>query len=139
MRGLTTLDVRIKKQSENALKIAQFLEKHPKIEKVFYPGLKNHKDYQIAKKQMTDFGGVLSFIVKGGYKAGEKLVNRVKLIHLAVSLGAVESLIEHPASMTHSELTPQERQKAGIDEGLIRLSVGLEDVEDLINDLKQAI
>lgn len=133
------MDVRIKKQSENALKIAQFLEKHPKIEKVFYPGLKNHKDYQIAKKQMTDFGGVLSFIVKGGYKAGEKLVNRVKLIHLAVSLGAVESLIEHPASMTHSELTPQERQKAGIDEGLIRLSVGLEDVEDLINDLKQAI
>ncbi|GAB4218706.1 MAG: methionine gamma-lyase [Candidatus Microgenomates bacterium] len=139
LRGLSTLEVRIKKQSENALKIAKFLQNHPKIEKVFYPGISSHPDYNLAKKQMFDFGGVLSFIVKGGYKKAEKLVNNVKLINLAVSLGAVESLIEHPASMTHSELTPEERKKAGIDEGLIRLSVGLEDVDDLINDLKQSL
>lgn len=139
LRGLSTLEIRLKQQSKNALTIAQFLEKHPKIEKVFYPGLPSHSDYKIAKKQMTDFGGVLSFIVKGGYKNGEKLVNKVKIIHLAVSLGAVESLIEHPASMTHSELTPEERKKAGIEEGLIRLSVGLEDIDDLISDLKQAL
>ena len=139
LRGLTTLEVRIKKQSENALKIASFLEKHPKIEKIYYPGLKSHKSYQLAKKQMTDFGGVLSFVVKGGYKKAESLVNNVKIINLAVSLGAVESLIEHPASMTHSELTPNERKKAGIEEGLVRLSVGLEAVEDLIDDLERGL
>jgi len=139
LRGLTTLEVRVKKQSENALKIASFLEKHPKIEKVYYPGLKSHPNYHLAKKQMTAFGGVLSFVVKGGYKKAESLVNRVKIINLAVSLGAVESLIEHPASMTHSELTPNERKKAGIEEGLVRLSVGLEEVEDLIEDLEKAL
>jgi len=139
LRGLTTLEVRVKKQSENALKIASFLEKHPKIEKVYYPGLKSHPNYHLAKKQMTAFGGVLSFVVKGGYKKAESLVNRVKIINLAVSLGAVESLIEHPASMTHSELTPNERKKAGIEEGLVRLSVGLEEVEDLIYDLERGL
>jgi Cystathionine beta-lyases/cystathionine gamma-synthases len=88
---------------------------------------------------MSAFGGVLSFVVKGGYKKAESLVNRVKIINLAVSLGAVESLVEHPASMTHSELTPNERKKAGIEEGLVRLSVGLEEVEDLVKDLEMAL
>jgi len=119
--------------------IAQFLEKHPKVKKVYYPGLPSHPQHQTAKKQMTGYGGVVSFEVKGGLKAGEKLVNSVKIIHLAVSLGAVESLIEHPASMTHSEMSQEEKEKGGISDGLIRLSVGLEDKEDLINDLKQAL
>lgn len=139
LRGLMTLEVRIKKQSQTALKIAQFLANHPKIIKVNYPGLKTHPQHHLAKKQMKDFGGVLSFEVKGGLKAGERLVNNTKIIHLAVSLGAVESLIEHPASMTHSEISQKEREKIGITDGLIRLSVGLEDEEDLINDLNQAL
>jgi methionine-gamma-lyase len=139
LRGLTTLEVRLKKQCDNTMAIAQFLEKHPKVKKVYYPGLSSHPQHQTAKKQMTGYGGVLSFEVKGGLKAGEKLVNSVKIIHLAVSLGAVESLIEHPASMTHSEMSQEEKEKGGITDGLIRLSVGLEDKEDLINDIKQAL
>lgn len=139
LRGLMTLEVRIKKQSQSALQIAQFLARHPKILRVYYPGLKTHPDYQLAKRQMKDFGGVLSFEVKGGIKAGETLVNNVKIIKLAVSLGACESLIEHPASMTHSEIDKETRRKIGIKDGLIRLSVGLEDVDDLIDDLKQAL
>ena len=139
MRGLETLEIRLKKQSDSTLKIAHFLQSHPKISRVYYPGLKSHPQYNIAKSQMTGFGSVLSFEVTGGYKAGEKLVNSVKTIHLAVSLGAVSSLIEHPASMTHSELTPQERKKAGIGDGVIRLSIGLEDIDDLIHDLKAAL
>lgn len=139
LRGMTTLNVRLKKQCETTHIVASFLERHPKVAKVNYPGLKSHPQYRLAKTQMSDFGSVLSFDVKGGYHAGEKLVNSVKLIHLAVSLGAVESLIEHPASMTHSELTPEERSRAEIGEGLIRLSIGLEDVDDLIDDLRQAL
>ena len=139
MRGMETLEIRIKKQSESTIKIAQFLETHPKITKVYYPGLKSHPQHKIAKLQMTGFGSVLSFEVKGGYQAGEKLVNSVKVIDLAVSLGAVESLIEHPASMTHSEMTSEERKKAGISDAIIRLSIGLEDIDDLMNDLKQAL
>ncbi len=139
LRGMTTLNERMKKHCENALAVAKFLEKHPKIERVYYPGLKSHPHYKLAKKQMNGFGGVLSFEVKGGYEAGKKLVNSVKIINLAVSLGAVESLIEHPASMTHSELSAEERKKAGIKDGLIRLSVGLEDVDDIIQDLSQAL
>ncbi len=138
MRGLTTLEVRLEKQSANAMKVALYLEKNKKIAKVYYPGLKSHPQFNLAKKQMSGFGSVVAFELKGGYKAGEKVANSVKLIDLAVSLGAVESLIEHPASMTHSELTPKERMEAGIGEGLIRLSVGLEDAEDIIADLKQA-
>lgn len=122
LRGLTTLEVRIKKESETTKKIVKYLKNNPKVLKVNYPG----------------FGGVLSFDLKKGYKAGEKLANNVKIITLAVSLGGVESLIEHPASMTHSEMTPEERKKSGIGEGLIRISVGLEDESDLISDLKQA-
>lgn len=139
MRGMNTLGIRLKKHSENAQQVAEFLEAHPKVSKVYYPGLISHPYHELAKKQMTQFGGVLAFEVKGGYKAGEKLVNSVKLIDLAVSLGAVESLIEHPASMTHSELSPADRKKANIKESLIRLSVGLENIEDIVADLKQAL
>ena len=138
LRGLTTLEIRLKKQTENAEKVAKFLEKHSKVEKVYYPGLVSHPQYDLAKKQMNGAGGVLSFEVKGGYQAGEKLVNAVKMITLAVSLGAVESLIEHPASMTHSELTPDERKKSGISDSLIRLAIGIEDIADIIEDLTQA-
>lgn len=139
MRGLTTLSIRLKQQEKNALEIAAFLNTHKKISKVHYPGLKSHPDYHLAQKQMSGFGGVLSFELKGGYKAGKILVNNVKVIDLAVSLGAVESLIEHPASMTHSELSEEEQKKSGITPGLIRLSVGLEDISDLLQDLKQAL
>ncbi len=139
MRGLETLDIRIKKQNESAITIARYLESHPKIARVYYPGLLSHPQHELAKKQMSNFGSVLSFEVKGGYKSGEKLVNSVKMICLAVSLGAVESLIEHPASMTHSELTSEERKKAGIGDAIIRLSVGLEDIDDIKDDLRQAL
>lgn len=142
LRGLTTLEIRLKKISKNANKIVDFLKKHPKIEKVYYPGLNSSEEKKIVQKQMNEklgLGGVLSFEVKGGYQKAKSVVDKTKIIHLAVSLGAVESLIEHPASMTHSELTDEQREKAGIRNGLIRLSVGLEDVDDLINDLKQAL
>lgn len=139
MRGLTTLNIRYKYQSESALKVAQFLEKHPQVSRVHYPGLSSHPQYALAQRQMKYCGGVLSFEVKGGRKQGEKLVNSVRVIKLAVSLGSVESLIEHPASMTHSELTADELKTAGISEGLIRLSVGLENTADIIADLKQAL
>jgi methionine-gamma-lyase len=139
LRGLETLVVRIQKQCKSALQIAAFLESHPKVQKVFYPALKSHPHSVLAHKQMMEFGGVLSFEVKGGYKMGEKLVNNVKLIHLAVSLGAVESLIEHPASMTHARMGSVERAKSGISDSIVRLSVGIEDVQDLIADLKQAL
>lgn len=139
MRGMETLEVRIKKQCDSTDKIIEFLSSHPKISVIHYPGLPTNPYHERYKKQMSHPGSVFSFEVKGGYEAAEKLVNSVQLIHLAVSLGAVESLIEHPASMTHSELTPEERKKAGINDALIRLSVGLEDVEDLIHDLTQSL
>lgn len=138
LRGMTTLGVRIKQQEKNTHAIAQFLENHPCVKQVHYPGLASHPHHKRAQKQMSGFGSVLSFEIVGGYAAGERLVNAVKLITLAVSLGSVESLIEHPASMTHSELSPEERKKSGISDSLIRLSVGLEEPEDIIQDLKQA-
>ncbi len=138
IRGLSTLEIRLRAQEQNAIKVAQFLEKHPMVTRVHYPGLASHPQRDIIESQMHGYGSVLSFEIKGGYTSGETLVNHVELITLAVSLGCVESLIQHPASMTHSELTPAERKDAGIGEGLIRLSVGLEDPEDIIEDLKQA-
>ncbi len=138
IRGISTLNVRIRQQEKNALEVAQFLENHPKVERVFFPGLESHPQHALVKKQMHGTGSVLSFVIKGGYAAGETMVNNVELVALAVSLGCVESLIEHPASMTHSELTPEERKECGINDALIRLSVGLEDAEDIIDDLKQA-
>ncbi len=139
LRGMSTLSERMQKHSATTLKVAKFLQKHPLVKKVYYPGLPEHPGHQIAKAQMSSFGGVLSFEVKGGYEAGKKLVNSVKIITLAVSLGSVESLIEHPASMTHSELSAEEKEKAGIKDSLIRLSCGLEDPEDIIQDLSQAL
>lgn len=139
LRGLKTLELRMARHCENAGKIAEFLVNHPAVEKVNYPGLKNHVGHEIAARQMKDFGGMLSFEVKGGKVAGMKLVNALQLITVAVSLGDAESLIEHPASMTHSTYSAEELAASGIAPGLIRLSAGLENAEDLIADLKQAL
>ena len=139
LRGLKTLELRMARHSENAGKIARFLAEHPAVEKVNYPGLPTHRGHEIATRQMRDFGGMLSFEVRGGKEAGMKLVNALRLITIAVSLGDAESLIEHPASMTHSTYSPEELAASGIAPGLIRLSAGLENVEDLIADLRQAL
>lgn len=138
-RGVKTLSLRIEKAQENAMKIAAWLEQHPKIKWIKYPGLASHPQYELAKKQMRGFGSMMSFEIKGGLKAGEKLMNSVKLALLAVSLGGVETLIQHPASMTHSGIPREEKLKAGITDGLVRLSVGIENVEDQIADLEQAL
>ena len=139
LRGLKTLELRMARHCENGKKVAEFLVSHPAVEKVYYPGLESHPGHEIAKKQMKDFGGMVSFEVKGGKEAGVKLVNSLELITVAVSLGDAESLIEHPASMTHSTYTAEELEASGIPAGLIRLSVGLENAEDIIEDLKQAL
>ena len=139
LRGLKTLEIRMQKHCLNARKVAQFLDSHPAVEKVYYPGLESHVGHDIAAKQMKDFGGMISFEVKGGRAAGAKLVNSLKLITVAVSLGDAETLIEHPASMTHSTYTEDELKASGIAAGLIRLSVGLENYEDIIDDLKQGL
>ncbi|MDK2878665.1 MAG: methionine-gamma-lyase [Thermoanaerobacteraceae bacterium] len=139
LRGLKTLGVRMERHCQNAMKIAEYLEGHPMIERVYYPGLKSHPQHELAAEQMDGFGGMICFEVKGGLEAGKVLMNSVRLITLAVSLGCVDSLIEHPASMTHSPVPPEERLKAGITDGLVRLSVGIEDVEDIIADLDQAL
>ncbi|OHT16919.1 Chain A, Methionine Gamma-Lyase [Tritrichomonas foetus] len=139
IRGLMTLDLRVKKASENAMKMAEFLENHPAIDHVYYPGLESHKGYEIAKKQMTSFGSMITFELKGGIEAGKKLLNNLKLMVLAVSLGGCETLIQHPASMTHACVPKDEREAAGITDGMIRLSVGIESPDDLIADIKQAL
>ena len=139
LRGLKTLELRMARHCENARKIAAFLAENPAVEKVNYPGLATHKGHEIAARQMKDFGGMLSFEVRGGREAGMKLVNALQLITIAVSLGDAESLIEHPASMTHSTYSPEELAASGIAPGLIRLSAGLENAEDLIADLSQAL
>ena len=139
LRGLKTMELRMKRHCESARIIAEYLAKHPAVEKVYYPGLKDHPGYEIAAKQMKDFGGMISFEVKGGKDAGVKLVDSLKLITVAVSLGDAESLIEHPASMTHSTYTAEELKESGIAPGLIRLSVGLENTEDILADLEQAL
>lgn len=138
LRGLKTMEVRMKRHCESAQAIAEYLEKHPKVEKVYYPGLKSHEGHEIAAKQMHGgYSGVIAFEVKGGMQAGIKFCNSLKLATIAVSLGDAETLIEHPASMTHSPYSPEERAAAGIPDGLVRLSVGLENVEDIIADLEQ--
>ena len=139
LRGLKTFEIRMKRHCENARAIAEFLDKHEKIEKVYYPGLESHVNHEVAKKQMRDFGGMISFEVKGGKAAGMKLVNALKLCTIAVSLGDAETLVEHPASMTHSTYSAQDLKDAGIPEGLVRLSAGLENAEDIIADLAQAL
>ncbi|WP_462427582.1 methionine gamma-lyase, partial [Fusobacterium varium] len=135
IRGLKTFEIRMQRHCENAMKVAEYLNAHPKVEKVYYPGLKDHEGYEIATKQMTGFGGIMSFELKGGFEAGKTLLNNVEMCALAVSLGDTETLIQHPASMTHSAYTSEELKEAGIPEGLVRLSVGLENIEDIIADL----
>ena len=139
IRGLKTLEIRMDRHCENAMKVARFLENHPAVESVYFPGLESFPQHELAKRQMSLPGAMISFEIKGGVEEGKKLINRVKLCTIAVSLGDAESLIQHPASMTHSPYTKEEREKYGISDGLIRLSVGLETVDDIINDLKQAL
>ena len=139
IRGMKTFEIRMERHCKNAKKVVEFLNKHPKIVKVYYPGLETHPGYEIAKKQMKDFGAMISFELKGGFEAGKTLLNSLKLCSLAVSLGDTETLIQHPASMTHSPYTKEEREAAGITDGLVRLSVGLENVEDIIADLEQGL
>ena len=139
LRGIKTLAIRMERHAENALKIAQFLESHPKVRKVIYPGLSSHPQHEIAKKQMAGFGGIITFFIKGGLEAARRFLERVKIFSLAESLGGVESLIEHPAIMTHASLPKEVREKIGISDELIRVSVGIEHVDDLISDLKQAL
>ena len=139
IRGLMTLALRVKKACENAQMIAEFLNAHPAVAKVYYAGLPTHPGHEIAKRQMDMFGAMISFELKGGLDAGPKLLNSMKYIVLAVSLGGCESLIQHPASMTHAAIPRVDRLKAGLTDGLIRLSVGIECVEDLIADLKQGL
>lgn len=139
IRGMRTLGVRMDRHCENAMKVAEFLESHPAISVVNYPGLKSFPQHELAKKQMSKFGGIMSFEIKGGVDAGRKLLNSLEICTLAVSLGDTTTLIEHPASMTHSTYSKEELAEAGIPEGLVRLSVGLENAEDIIEDLKQAL
>jgi len=140
LRGIKTLHVRMQRHCENGKAVAEFLANHPKIEKVYWPGFETHPNHDIAKSQMDDFGGMLSFTTKGNdYDASVKIVEKLKIFTLAESLGGVESLSGHPASMTHASIPKAEREKTGVIDSLIRLSVGIEDVDDLINDLKQAL
>ncbi|MDO4732576.1 MAG: methionine gamma-lyase [Bacillota bacterium] len=140
IRGMKTLPLRVERHCQNAMKVAEFLMGHPAVEKVYYPGLADHPLHEVAAKQMQGgFGGIVAFEVKGGYDAGKKVINSVEMAKVAVSLGDCETLIEHPASMTHSPYTPEERAAAGIPEGLVRLAVGLENIEDILADLKQAL
>ncbi len=139
LRGIKTLAVRMERHEENALKIAQFLENHPKVRRVIYPGLSSHPQHELARKQMSGFGGIITFFIKGGLDAARKFLERVKIFSLAESLGGVESLIEHPAIMTHASLPKEVRDKIGISDELIRVSVGIENVDDLIDDLENAL
>ena len=139
LRGLKTLSARIKEHERNATTIAQYLEKHPEVESVYYPGLKSHPQHELARSQMKGYGGVVSFVLKGGQEAAKHLVNNTKLFQLAESLGGVKSLICQPASMTHKPIPKEIREKSGIVDGLIRLSVGLEEVEDLVKDLDSVL
>jgi cystathionine gamma-lyase len=138
LRGVKTLHVRMQRHAENAHKIADFLVKHPKVNKVTFPGLTSHPQHELAKKQMKGFGGMMTFDMKGGLEAARKFLKTVKVFACAESLGGVESLIEHPAIMTHASIPKENREKLGITDGLIRLSVGIEDAGDLIDDLKAA-
>jgi len=140
LRGLKTLHVRMRAHCENGKKIAEFLRQHPKVGKVFWPGFTDHPGHEIAKKQMRDFGGMMSFILKDeSLEAAKKLLTSTHLFALAESLGGVESLINHPATMTHASIPKAEREKVGVVDGLIRLSVGIEDGDDLVDDLKMAL
>jgi cystathionine beta-lyase/cystathionine gamma-synthase len=139
IRGIKTLGVRVERQCENAMAVAKFLEKHPKVARVHYPGLKSHPDHQLAKKQMRGFGSMLAFDVKGGLPAARRFCDRVRLFLLAASLGGVESLVILPIYSSHYNMTGEELRRAGVSPGTVRVSLGLEDKEDLIEDLKQSL
>jgi cystathionine beta-lyase/cystathionine gamma-synthase len=139
LQGIKTLSVRMERQSANALAVAEFLEGHPKVTRVQYPGLKSFPQHELAKSQAEGFGAMLWFEVDGGVQAGKGLMDAVELCALAENLGSVETLITHPATMTHADVEPEERQRVGITDGLVRLSVGLEDAQDLIDDLSAAL
>ena len=139
LRSLKTLGVRMEKHCENAMKIASYLDTHKAIEKVIYPGLKSHPHYEIANKQMQGYGGMITLILKGGLDSAKIFLERTELFSLAESLGGVESLIEHPAIMTHASIPPEIREEIGISDGLVRLSVGIESLEDLIQDLEASL
>jgi cystathionine gamma-lyase len=139
MRGLKTLHLRMERHSENALRLAEWLEAHERVERVIYPGLKSHPQHELAKRQMHGFGGMITAILRGGLDASRRMLERCRVFALAESLGGVESLIEHPAIMTHASLPAERRAALGISDGLVRLSVGVEDFEDLRDDLAQAL
>ena len=139
IRGLKTLHVRMERHAYNALQVAEFLELHPKVEWVLYPGLESHPQHDLAKKQMSGYSGMLSFGVKGGLRAGMKIMDGIELCSLAVSLGSVDTLIQHPASMTHAVMPREVRERLGISDDMIRISVGIEEVEDIIADLDRAL
>ena len=139
MRGLKTLQLRMARHCESGLKVATWLESQPGVAAVYYPGLASHPQHELAKRQMPGFGGMIAFELEGGYDAGIAMMNRLSLIRRAVSLGDAETLVQHPASMTHSTYSPEERHAHGISDGLVRLSVGLEDVADLLEDLGNAL
>ncbi|MBC8084454.1 MAG: cystathionine gamma-synthase [Hymenobacter sp.] len=140
LRGLKTLHVRMQRHCENGRAVAEYLKAHPKVEKVFWPGFPDHPNHEVAARQMRDFGGMISFVLQGDQKADAVAVlEKLELFTLAESLGGVESLSGHPATMTHASIPAEERRKAGLSDSLIRLSVGIEDIEDLLEDLRQAI
>lgn len=139
LRGVKTLDVRMERHNKSAEKIAQWLQNHPKVEKVWYPGLPSHPQHELAKRQMRGFGGMITAVLKGDLEASRRMLSTCKVFTLAESLGGVESLIEHPAIMTHASVPKEQREALGISDGLIRLSVGIESVEDLIADLDEAL
>ncbi len=139
LRGIKTLAVRMERHNQNALRLAEFLSGHPKVERVRYPGLASHRDHELAKAQMLGFGGMLTFFLRGGIKESSRFLESVKLFTLAESLGGVESLIEHPAIMTHASVPPDVRAQIGLSDNLIRISAGIENVQDLIRDLEQAL
>ena len=139
LQGSKTLSVRMDRQSENAMRIARFLESHPSVEHVGYPGLESFPQHELAGAQASGYGAMIWFEVQGGVQAGKAIMDRIELWSLAESLGSVESLVTHPASMTHADVEPEARERAGITDGLVRLSVGLEDADDLIDALKVAL
>jgi cystathionine gamma-synthase len=138
-RGMKTLELRIERQNSSALKIANYLQAHPKVKAVYYPGLESHPGHQIAKEQMRGFGGIMSFALEGDYDKVKKFLTTLKLVHLAASLGSVSTLAGPPRTTSHVELTEEQRKLLGIPESLIRYSVGIENVDDLIQDLEQAL
>ena len=139
LQGCKTLSVRMDAQSASAMEIATFLEAHPKVEQVMYPGLESFPQHELSKRQASGFGAMLWFEVKGGLAAGKKLMDNIEVWTLAENLGSVESLVTHPVTMTHADVEPEERARVGIIDGLVRLSVGLEDTEDLVNALDAAL